>query len=145
MSQQSERQEQVQQQQDQPHSLMTRETGCPVSQMKYSLTAGPTGPVVVSDLDLLERLLLFNRENIAPRKVHALGTGAYGVFRCTNDITRYTNASLFSEVGKQTKLVTRFSGIFTEQGEPETARDPRGFALKFYTEQGNWDLLGINT
>jgi catalase len=103
------------------------------------------GPVVAADIGLLEKLQLFNREKIPARNVHALGTGCYGTFTVTNDISKYSKAKIFSEVGKQTKLFTRFSGIFTEQGEADTNRDPRGFALKFYTEDGNWDLLGINT
>lgn len=105
----------------------------------------PLGPVIVSDVGLLEKLLLFNREKTPARNVHALGTGVYGKFTVTNDISQYTKAKLFSSVGKETKVFARFSGIFTEQGESDTNRDPRGFALKFYTEEGNWDLLGINT
>jgi len=87
----------------------------------------------------------FAREKIPARNVHALGTGAYGSFTVTNDISKYCKAKLFSEVGKKTNIFVRFSGIFTEQGEPDTTRDGRGFAIKFYTEEGNWDLLAINT
>lgn len=124
--------------------VLTRETGCPVGQNHYSLSAGPMGPLLVPDLDLLEKLGLFNREKIPPRNVHALGIGAYGTFTCTNDLSKFTCAKVFQQ-GKKTDLFARFSGIFTEQGEADTQRDPRGFAMKFYTEDGNWDLLGINT
>jgi len=120
-------------------------TGCPIAQFKNSMTAGPTGPVLLQDHVLMEKLKQFNREKIPARNVHALGVGAYGEFTVTNDISKYTCAKLFSEVGKTTPLFARFSGIFTEQGDPDTTRDPRGFAMKFYTEEGNWDLLGINT
>lgn len=125
--------------------LLTRETGCPIGAHKHSMTAGLNGPVAVYDVELLEKLQLFNRENIPPRKVHALGVGCKGSFTCTKDAKNHTVAKLFSEAGKKTEIFVRFSGIFTEQGEAETVRDPRGFAIKFYTEQGNWDLLGINT
>jgi len=126
-------------------SVLTKETGCPVAHDRYTLTAGPLGPCMITDVGLLEKLQLFNREKTPARNVHALGTGVYGTFTVTNDITKYTKAKLFSSVGKQTKIFTRFSGIFTEQGEADTIRDPRGFAIKFYTEEGNWDLMGINT
>lgn len=125
--------------------LLTRETGCPIGVQKYSMTAGLNGPVAVFDVELLEKLQLFNRENIPPRKVHALGVGCKGSFTCTNDASNHTFAKLFSVTGMKTEIFVRFSGIFTEQGEAETVRDPRGFAIKFYTEEGNWDLLGINT
>ncbi|KAL9648072.1 hypothetical protein ABK040_012126 [Willaertia magna] len=124
---------------------LTKATGCPIGHVKDSMTAGAYGPVVVSDVGLLEKVLQFNREKIPARNVHALGIGCYGTFTVTNDITKYTKAKVFSQVGKKTELFARFSGIFTEQGDPETVRDPRGFAIKFYTEEGNWDLLGINT
>jgi len=124
---------------------LTKMTGCPVAHNKNSLTCGPHGPVVLSDHHLLEKLTQFDREKIPARNVHALGTGCYGHLTITNDISRYTRAKLFSKVGKKTDLFVRFSGIFTEQGDPDTNRDPRGFALKFYTEEGNWDLLAINT
>ncbi len=126
--------------------MLTRETGCPVAAQHHSMTAGVNGTVSVFDVELLEKLQLFNRENTPPRKVHALGTGCKGKFTVTNDeVTKYSCANLFSTIGKETEVFVRFSGIFTEQGEAETVRDPRGFAIKFYTEEGNWDLLGINT
>jgi catalase len=112
--------------------------------MKHSLTAGPMGPILLQDTVMLEKVTHFDREKIPPRNVHAHGTGVHGHFVSTNDVSKYTCASLFSK-GKKTPLFARFSGIFTEVGDPETARDPRGFAMKFYTEQGNWDLLAINT
>jgi len=124
---------------------LTKMTGCPVAHNTTSMTAGPTGPVCLQDVYLIEKLAQFDREKIPARNVHALGTGCYGTFTVTNDISKYTRANLFSQVGQQTNLFVRFSGIFTEQGEADTVRDPRGFAIKFYTKEGNWDLLGINT
>ena len=90
-------------------------------------------------------LAAFNRERIPERVVHAKGAGAYGMFTVTQDITRYTTAKLFSEIGKQTEVLARFSTVAGEKGSADTARDPRGFALKFYTEEGNWDMVGNNT
>jgi len=124
---------------------LTTMTGCPVANNKNSLTAGIHGPILLQDRFLLEKLEHFDREKTPPRNVHALGYGAYGQFVVTNDITQYSSARLFSQVGKKTDLFVRMSGVFTEQGEADTIRDPRGFAIKFYTEEGNWDLLGINT
>lgn len=124
---------------------MTTTTSCPIAHNKHSLTAGIHGPVLLQDVTLLDKIGHFVREKIPARNVHALGTGAYGTLTVTNDITKYTFAKLFSYVGKKTELFTRFSGIFTEQGDADTSRDGRGFALKFYTEEGNWDLLAINT
>ncbi|KAL0490717.1 catalase [Acrasis kona] len=123
---------------------MTKLTGHPIGEGKHSITAGPQGPLVV-DVQLLEKLQQFTREKIPPRNVHALGYGAYGEFTVTNDISEYTSADIFNAVGKKTPLFTRFSGIFTEVGDADTTRDPRGFAIKFYTKEGNWDLMGINT
>jgi len=127
------------------NAVLTKMTGCPIAQFKNSMSAGPTGPVLLQDHVLLEKITQFDREKIPARNVHALGTGAYGHFTVTNDISKYTIAKVFSQVGKKTPLFARFSGIFTEQGDPDTTRDPRGFAIKFYTEEGNWDLMGINT
>jgi len=109
------------------------------------MTAGQTGPVLLQDVDLLDKLQYFDREQIPPRNVHAMGTGAYGCFTVSKDISKHSCAKLFSEVGKKTDIFVRFSGIFTGPCEAETVRDPRGFAIKFYTEEGNWDLLAINT
>jgi len=123
---------------------MTRATGCPIATMKNSMTAGPRGPVLLQDIDLIEKIQHFDREKTPPRNVHALGNGAYGNLTITNDISRYSMAKVFT-MGKKTNIFTRFSGVFTELGEADTTRDLRGFAVKFYTEDGNWDLLGINT
>jgi len=94
---------------------------------------------------LIEKLAHFNRENIPERRVHAKGSGAYGTFTVTRDITQYTSAKLFEAVGKQTPTFLRFSTVGGERGSADTERDPRGFALKFYTEEGNWDIVGNNT
>ena len=124
---------------------LTTASGHPVSDNQNSMTAGPRGPVLMQDFHLLEKLAHFNRERIPERVVHAKGAGAYGTFTVTNDITRYTKAKVFSEVGKQTEVFARFSTVGGEKGSPDTARDPRGFAVKFYTEEGNWDMVGNNT
>jgi catalase len=130
--------------QDQPKNLTTA-AGQPVSDNQNTITAGPRGPVLLQDFHLLEKLAHFNRERIPERVVHAKGAGAYGTLTITNDITRYSKAKVFSEVGKKTDLFLRFSTVGGEKGSADTARDPRGFAIKFYTEEGNWDLVGNNT
>jgi len=127
-----------------PSGLMTQKNGCPVGHNKNSMTVGPMGPVVVQDLVLLEKVNHFVREKTPARNVHALGTGAYGTFTATGDVSKYTCAKIFKK-GTKTDLFTRMSGTFTEQGEAETTRDPRGFAVKFYTTEGNWDLMCLNT
>jgi len=127
------------------HRIMTTMLGCPIPHNKNSLTAGPHGPLLVQDTILYEKIQHFTREKIPARNVHALGQGCYGTFTVTNDITRFCKADLFSEIGKKTDIFVRMSGVFTEQGDPDTFRDPRGFAIKFYTKEGNWDLLTINT
>lgn len=124
---------------------LTTAGGVPVSDNQNSLTAGPRGPVVFEDFHLFEKLAHFNRERIPERVVHAKGSGAYGELTVTRDITRYTSAALFSQVGKKTPLFLRFSTVGGEMGSADTERDPRGFAIKFYTEQGVWDLVGNNT
>jgi catalase len=121
----------------------TRASGCPFGNLKHSLTAGPNGPVV-HDVNLFEKLQAFDREKIPARNVHALGNGAYGSLTVTNDISKYSKAKVFTP-GKTTEFFLRLSGTFTEQGEAQSFRDLRGFAMKFYTEQGNWDLMTINT
>ena len=126
-------------------SNMTTASGIPVDDNQNSITAGPRGPVLLQDFHLIEKLQHFNRERIPERVVHAKGSGAYGVFTVTHDITRYTKARLFSQVGKQTEAFLRFSTVGGEKGSADTARDPRGFAVRFYTEDGNWDLVGNNT
>jgi len=123
---------------------LTLDNGAPVGDNQNSLTVGPNGPVLV-DTVLFEKSAGFNRERIPERVVHAKGAGAYGTFTVTKDITKYSKAKIFSKVGKQTKMLARFSTVGGEKGSADTARDPRGFSLKFYTEEGNWDLVGNNT
>ncbi len=124
---------------------LTTAAGIPVPDNQTSLTAGERGPVLLQDHYLLEKLAHFNRERIPERVVHAKAAGAHGTFTVTHDITRFTKARLFSEVGKKTEMFGRFSTVAGEKGSADTVRDVRGFALKFYTEDGNWDLVGNNT
>src|ERR1700733_8918360 len=124
---------------------MTTDAGRPVGDNQNSLTVGPRGPVVFEDFLLFEKMAHFNRERIPERVVHAKGSGAYGHFVCTNPLTEYTSAKVFSNAGKKTPTFLRFSTVGGEKGSADTERDPRGFALKFYTEEGNWDLVGNNT
>lgn len=124
---------------------LTHNSGAPVVDNENVLTAGPRGPMLLQDTWFLEKLAHFDREVIPERRMHAKGSGAYGTFTVTHDITRYTKASLFSKVGKQTPLFARFSTVAGERGAADAERDIRGFAIKFYTDQGNWDLVGNNT
>ncbi|WP_010522908.1 catalase [Aquimarina agarivorans] len=124
---------------------ITTTAGAPVSNNQHSLTSGKRGPVLLQDYQLIEKLAHQNRERIPERVVHAKGWGAQGTFTVTNDISKYTRAKLFSEVGKKTPLISRFSTVAGESGAADTERDVRGFSLKFYTEEGNWDLVGNNT
>lgn len=124
---------------------MTTSSGAPVADNQNSITAGPRGPVLLQDFQLIEKMAQFNRERVPERIVHARGTGAHGTFVVTGDITQYTKARLFSEVGKETPVFSRFSRVAGEMGSADTARDPRGFSVKFYTEEGNWDMVGNNT
>jgi catalase len=124
---------------------LTTAAGIPVSDNQTSLTAGERGPTLMQDHHLLEKLAHFNRERIPERVVHAKAAGAHGTLTITNDITQYTKAKLFSEVGKQIPMFGRFSTVAGEKGSADTVRDVRGFALKFYTEEGNWDMVGNNT
>lgn len=124
---------------------LTTANGVPVSDNQNSLTAGERGPIVFEDFHLFEKLAHFNRERIPERVVHAKGSGAYGEFVVTQDITRFTKAKLFATVGKKTPIFIRFSTVGGEKGSADTERDPRGFAMKFYTEDGIWDLVGNNT
>lgn len=124
---------------------LTTASGIPFYNNEDSMSAGPRGPLLLQDFILHEKMAHFNRERIPERVVHAKGTGAYGTFTVTHDITRYTRAKVFSQVGKQTKVMLRFSTVGGEKGSADTERDPRGFAVKFYTEEGNWDLVGNNT
>ena len=126
--------------------VMTTDAGRPVGDNQNSLTVGPRGPIVLDDYLLFEKMAHFNRERIPERVVHAKGSGAYGTFTCTNpDMKKYTPARLFDTVGKKTPMLARFSTVGGEKGSADTERDPRGFALKFYTEEGNWDMVGNNT
>ena len=129
---------------DQKRKLTTA-AGAPVVDNQNSMTAGPRGPVLLQDVWLLEKLAHFDREVIPERRMHAKGSGAYGTFTVTHDITKYTNAKIFSEIGKQTDMFVRFSTVAGERGAADAERDIRGFSMRFYTEQGNWDLVGNNT
>ena len=125
--------------------VLTTAAGIPVCDNQTSLTAGERGPALLQDHHLLEKLAHFNRERIPERVVHAKAAGAHGTFVVTHDITQYTKAGIFSEVGKKTEVFGRFSTVAGEKGSADTVRDVRGFALKFYTEEGNWDMVGNNT
>jgi catalase len=124
---------------------LTNNVGAPVSDNQNVLTAGPRGPMLLQDTWFLEKLAHFDREVIPERRMHAKGSGAFGAFTVTNDITQYTKAKIFSEIGKKTDLFVRFSTVAGERGAADAERDIRGFAIKFYTEEGNWDLVGNNT
>jgi len=124
---------------------LTTAAGAPVVDNQNIMTAGPRGPALLQDIWLIEKLAHFDREVIPERRMHAKGSGAYGTFTVTQDITRYTRAKLFSQVGKKTDLFLRFSTVAGERGAADAERDIRGFAVKFYTEEGNWDLVGNNT
>ena len=124
---------------------LTTTAGAPAASNQNSITAGARGPVLLQDYQLLEKLAHQNRERIPERVVHAKGWGAHGTFTVTNDIARYTSAKIFSEIGKKTDMIARFSTVAGELGAADAERDVRGFALKFYTEDGNWDLVGNNT
>ncbi|MEC3654316.1 catalase KatA [Bacillus siamensis] len=124
---------------------LTTSWGAPVGDNQNSMTAGDRGPALIQDVHLLEKLAHFNRERVPERVVHAKGAGAHGYFEVTNDVTKYTKAAFLSEVGKRTPLFVRFSTVAGELGSSDTVRDPRGFAVKFYTEDGNYDIVGNNT
>lgn len=128
----------------QNQTVLTRETGAPVGDNQNSLTAGEDGPVLLEDARLIEKLAHFDRERIPERVVHARGTGAQGVFVASTDFSQYTKDAVFAAAGKQTPVFVRFSTVMPFRGSPEAARDPRGFAVKFYSDQGNWDIVGIN-
>lgn len=124
---------------------LTHANGAPVTDNFNIMTAGPRGPALLQDIWLIEKLAHFDREVIPERRMHAKGSGAYGSFTVTKDITKYSKAKLFSEIGKTTDLFVRFSTVAGERGAADAERDIRGFAVKFYTEEGNWDLVGNNT
>lgn len=124
---------------------LTTAAGAPVADNQNVFTAGRRGPMLLQDVWFLEKLAHFDREVIPERRMHAKGSGAFGTFVVTNDITQFTKAKIFSEVGKKTEMFARFSTVAGERGAADAERDIRGFALKFYTEEGNWDLVGNNT
>lgn len=124
---------------------LTTASGKPYAENENSMSAGPRGPLLLQDFILHEKMAHFNRERIPERAVHAKGTGAFGTFTVTHDISKYTRAKMFDKIGKETKLFLRFSTVGGEKGSADTERDPRGFAIKFYTEDGNWDIVGNNT
>ena len=124
---------------------LTRNNGAPVADNQNVLTAGPRGPMLLQDIWFLEKLANFDREVIPERRMHAKGSGAFGTLTVNHDITQYTKAKIFSEIGKKTEMFVRFSTVAGERGAADAERDIRGFAMKFYTEEGNWDLVGNNT
>ena len=128
-----------------PVTHLTTDAGAPVVDNQNSMTAGARGPLLAQDLWLNEKLANFVREVIPERRMHAKGSGAFGTFTVTHDISQYTRAKIFSEVGKKTEMFARFSTVAGERGAADAERDIRGFALNFYTEEGNWDLVGNNT
>jgi catalase len=130
---------------DKGNKYLTTGNGAPVGDNQNSMTAGLRGPTLIQDVHLLEKLAHFNRERVPERVVHAKGAGAHGYFEVTNDMSKYTKAKLFNGVGKRTPMFIRFSTVAGELGSADTVRDPRGFAVKFYTEEGNYDLVGNNT
>ncbi|ORY01794.1 catalase [Basidiobolus meristosporus CBS 931.73] len=126
-------------------SNLTTTNGNPVENNQTSITAGPNGPILLQDFHLIDKLSHFDRERIPERVVHAKGAGAHGYFEVTHDLTSITKAKFLNRIGKRTPTFLRFSTVGGEKGSADTARDPRGFAVKFYTEEGNWDMVGNNT
>jgi len=124
---------------------LTTDAGNPIADNQNSLTAGARGPILMQDYQLMEKLANFNRERVPERIVHAKGSGAFGTLTITGDISKYSKAAVFSKVGKQTPCLLRFSTVAGERGAADAERDVRGFAIKFYTEEGNWDMVGNNT
>jgi catalase len=125
-----------------PSQMLTTQAGAPVADNQNIQTAGPHGPALLQNVWMMEKLAHFNRERIPERVVHAKGSGAYGTLTITNDITKYSKAKVFEKIGKKTDLFLRFSTVAGERGAADTERDVRGFAIKFYTDEGNWDLVG---
>jgi catalase len=122
----------------------TTDAGAPAPSVEHSLTVGPDGPILLQDHYLIEQMANFNRERIPERQPHAKGGGAFGQFEVTQDVSKFTRAAVF-QPGTKTEMVARFSTVAGERGSPDTWRDPRGFALKFYTSEGNFDMVGNNT
>src|SRR6201993_3951725 len=125
--------------------ITTNDSGIPAASDDYSLNVGPGGPTVLHDAYVVQKMQHFNRERVPERLVHAKGAGAHGFFEVTADVTQWTSASFLSQVGKRTPVFARFSTVAGELGSADTVRDPRGFAVKFYTEEGNYDIVGNNT
>src|SRR5689334_3837614 len=123
----------------------TTDAGIPAPSDHDSLSVGPNGPLLLQDHYLIQKMAQFNRERVPERIVHAKGSGAFGYFEVTADVTPWTKAAFLNSVGKRTPVLLRFSTVAGELGSADTVRDPRGFALKFYTEEGNYDLVGNNT
>jgi len=128
-----------------PNRKLTTASGRPYAEHENTQSVGSRGPLLLQDFVLHEKMAHFNRERIPERVVHAKGAGAYGTFTVTHDITKFTKAKIFSKIGKSCKVFLRFSTVGGEKGSADSERDPRGFAVKFYTEDGNWDLVGNNT
>ena len=129
-----------------PSNTATASNGCPVDSLTASQTAGPKGPITLQDFTLIDHLAAFDRERIPERVVHARGAGAFGYFEVTSTkIQDYCKAKFLGQLGKRTPIGARFSTVGGESGSSDTVRDPRGFAVKFYTEEGNWDMVGNNT
>ena len=126
-------------------SQLTTSWGSPVDDDQNSITAGEYGPISLSDTHLIDKLAHFDRERIPERVVHAKGAGAWGYFEVTHDVTKYCKAKFLDTIGKRTPVFTRFSTVGGEKGSADSERDPRGFAVKFYTEEGNYDMVGNNT
>lgn len=122
----------------------TTDAGIPAPSDEHSQSVGPNGPLLLQDHYLIQKMAHFNRERVPERVVHAKGGGAHGILQITEDVSQFTKAGLFQK-GQETPLFLRFSSVAGELGSPDTQRDPRGFAIKFYTEQGNYDLVGNNT
>ena len=127
------------------NNQLTNRTGAPVPDNQNIMTAGKRGPALLQDTWFLEKMAHFDREVVPERRMHAKGSGAYGVFKVTHDITKFTKADLFSAPSKETEVFVRFSTVAGERGAADAERDIRGFAMKFYTNQGIWDLVGNNT
>src|ERR1700694_3496460 len=132
-------------QRKQQKPITTNDAGIPVSSDEYSATVGPDGPVLLQDSYLIEKMAQFNRERVPERVVHAKGSGAFGYFEVTQDVTQWTKAAFLNKVGQRTPLFLRFSIVAGEEGAPDTDRDVRGVAIKFYTEEGNYDMVGNYT
>jgi catalase len=130
---------------DEQRPTTTTDAGVPATSDEHSLTVGPDGPILLQDHYLIQKMAQFNRERVPERVVHAKGGGAHGFFEVTEDVTQYTKADFLSQVGKKTPVFLRFSTVAGELGSADTVRDPRGFAIKLYTEQGNYDIVGNNT